>query len=168
MHNVPSMVISGGQTGADQAGLSVAKNYGIQTGGFAPYDFMTTDGSNPSLKFFGLQETSFGYRERTLLNIEQADCTVIIASNVNSPGTKTAVKHLKKLNKPYTIVCYNPDVSIYDWLYQSDLRRVMQMLDSFEHRPILNVAGNSSKTCPFSHLYSTFFLNLLFELITDV
>lgn len=167
MHNVPSMVISGGQTGADQAGLSVAKSYGIKTGGFAPFNFMTTDGPNPGLKQFDLVESGFGYKDRTILNIEESDCTVIIASDINSPGTKLAVKHLKRLGKPYVIVCYNTSVSIHEWLYQSSLYQVIKMIDSFDYKPILNVAGNSIRTCPFSYAFATFFLNLLFEILTD-
>ncbi len=167
MHNIPSMVISGGQTGADQAGLSVAKAYGIKTGGFAPYRFITTDGPNPSLADFGLTETAFGYKQRTLMNIEESDCTVIIVSNKNSPGTKLAVRRLKYINKPYVIVCYDPKISWYDWICEPDLRNVMRMLDRFDRRPILNVAGNSLKTCEFCGTYSTYFLNRLFEIITN-
>lgn len=34
-------VISGGQLGADQAGLAAAKAVGIRTGGFAPKNYKT-------------------------------------------------------------------------------------------------------------------------------
>ena len=34
-------LISGGEVGADQGGLMAAKQFGIKTGGYAPFDYMT-------------------------------------------------------------------------------------------------------------------------------
>jgi hypothetical protein len=42
-------IISGGQTGADQAGLAVAKRLGISTGGFMPKGLLTAAGPQPDL-----------------------------------------------------------------------------------------------------------------------
>ena len=60
-------IISGGQTGADQAGLSVAKRLGIPTGGFVPKGFLTEAGPRPDLAAeYGLEETAtVAYPERT-------------------------------------------------------------------------------------------------------
>jgi Circularly permutated YpsA SLOG family len=44
---MPERVITGGQTGADQAGLRAAKAFGIATGGFMPRGFLTEDGPRP-------------------------------------------------------------------------------------------------------------------------
>ena len=43
-------VISGGQVGADQGGLMAAKQFGIKTKGYAPFDYMTSNGNDYSLK----------------------------------------------------------------------------------------------------------------------
>ena len=60
-------VISGGQTGADIAGLNVAKELDIQTGGFLPRDFWTEDGRNYSLQGrFGAQPDKNPYGGRAL------------------------------------------------------------------------------------------------------
>lgn len=168
MHTIPEKIISGGQTGADQAGLESAKMFDIPTGGFAPYRFMTTAGEAPFLgEKYGLVETTFGYKDRTKLNIEESDCTIIIVSDMYSPGTKLAVRHLKELKKPYVLVCYNPKCDILEWTLQPDLKKAIDMLDAFGYnRPILNVAGNSEKTCPFSYRYSMFFMYNLLEIIT--
>lgn len=168
MHTIPEKIISGGQTGADQACLSAAKMFDIPTGGFAPYRFMTTAGEAPFLgEKYGLVETTFGYKDRTKLNIEESDCTIIIVSDMYSPGTRLAVRHLKELKKPYVLVCYNPKCDILEWTLQPDLKKAIDMLDSFGYnRPILNVAGNSEKTCPFSYRYSMFFMYNLLEIIT--
>ena len=44
-----SFVISGGQTGVDQAALRAARTAGIPTGGFAPLGWSTEDGPAPWL-----------------------------------------------------------------------------------------------------------------------
>jgi hypothetical protein len=53
-------LISGGQTGADRAGLEAAKALGIATGGTAPKGWRIenpdgTSGSDPSLAEFGCE-----------------------------------------------------------------------------------------------------------------
>lgn len=56
------VVISGGQTGADRAGLEAPRDAGIETGGFAPQGFLTSNGTDATLESeFGLvavQQTS--------------------------------------------------------------------------------------------------------------
>lgn len=50
-------VISGGQTGADRAGLEVAHKLGLETGGWAPSGYVTSLGRDRSLGTkFGLKE----------------------------------------------------------------------------------------------------------------
>ena len=78
---------SGGQTGADLAGLWVAKKMGIPTGGLAPAGYKTQAGNKPILKdLFGLKAIG-DYRTRTVQNVKDADLTLIFAKNMNSPGT---------------------------------------------------------------------------------
>lgn len=79
-------VISGGQTGADQGGLMAAFKAGVRTGGQAPAYYKTSTGSNPLLEALGLTARG-NYGERTRVNIENADATVIISHDMNSPGT---------------------------------------------------------------------------------
>jgi hypothetical protein len=91
-------IISGGQTGADQAGLRAAKRFGIPTGGWAPRGWLVEKpggghGSNPSLRDYGLIEcpapcgekppymqnwewTAKCYKARTAFNAEAGDATV--------------------------------------------------------------------------------------------
>lgn len=62
-------VISGGQTGADIAGLNVAKELNIKTGGLLPRDFWTEDGRNFSLQSrFGAQPDINPLGGQTLAN----------------------------------------------------------------------------------------------------
>jgi hypothetical protein len=69
-------VISGCQTGADHTGLTVAKEFGIDTGGWCPPRCATENGDRPEfIAYFGLKETiQHGYKPRTILNVR--DCVV--------------------------------------------------------------------------------------------
>ena len=72
-------IISGGQTGADQAGLAVAKRLGISTGGYMPKGWLTEAGPRPDLgATYGLEEAeTAAYPERTERNVLASDGTVV-------------------------------------------------------------------------------------------
>lgn len=126
-------VISGGQTGADYAGLLAAKDLGIATGGTAPrgwriQNFDGSEGTNPALTSFGLVEhESRDYPPRTRQNVADSDGTVWFG-HVESPGGKLTRKTAKELDKPFLI---NPPTPEYfkEWLKIWSIK-------------ILNVAGN--------------------------
>jgi len=101
-------VISGGQIGADQAGLFAARDCNIETGGFAPKGYLTENGNDISLKTkFGLEEPNFsGYPIRTRLNVAHSDGTLVFG-NHNSPGCKLTINICKELKKPYLVVSGN-------------------------------------------------------------
>ena len=71
-------IISGGQTGVDQAALRAAKALGIKTGGWAPKGWVTEVGPAPWLADeFGLKECPDpGYPARTAMNARNSDVTV--------------------------------------------------------------------------------------------
>lgn len=91
-------IISGGQTGADRAGLDAAIKHGIEHGGSIPLGRRTEDGVLPSL--YNLQELSTqSYPARTEKNILDADGTVIISHGTLTGGSKLtqekAIQHMK-------------------------------------------------------------------------
>lgn len=99
-------VISGGQTGADQIGLEVAKSLGITTGGTAPRGYRTELGTNLDLRdIYGLSESSSSsYTPRTMQNILNSDMTVIYG-DITSPGSRQTetlckVNHRSYLTNP--------------------------------------------------------------------
>lgn len=93
-------VISGGQTGADVAGLWVAKFFGLETGGLAPGNFMTLLGPRPDMvKTFGMTEGPAGYRDRTRENVKKADVTLVFSRMMKSPGTVLTINTAHKLGK---------------------------------------------------------------------
>jgi len=103
------IIISGGQTGADQAGLYAAYDNNIRTGGYAPAKYMTLTGTNYILRNkFSLVEIKGGYKRRTYLNVENSDCTIRFAYDFNSRGELCTYGAIQEYNRPYFDVslCY--------------------------------------------------------------
>jgi hypothetical protein len=128
-------VISGGQCGADRAGITAARDHQIKTGGFAPHGWRTHHGPRPDLAEFGLKEhLSNGYPARTEWNVVGSEGTLVVASNFNSPGVKLTRNLCKQYSKPYRQI--PPSIEhteeIVEWLIANDIS-------------ILNVAGNRDK-----------------------
>lgn len=153
-------IISGGQTGADLAGLWAASFLGLQTGGTAPKGFKTLLGSKPSLASFGLVEhESADYQPRTVQNIKDADVTLVFARQLASPGTKLTISQATKLKKPVLLI---PDARplnesitffwIQELLYQTKATEARNaLIDAYSANPnlVINVAGNATKrSCP--------------------
>lgn len=77
-------IISGGQRGADRAALEAALHAGLETGGWAPHGYWTTDGKDPELHtLFGIQEMPFQpvslaqqYVMRSCKNVDESDVTI--------------------------------------------------------------------------------------------
>lgn len=130
---LPRKVTSGGQTGADQAGLIAACRFGITTGGWMPRGFETADGPNPQLaKKHGLREHRGGYAERTAANVRDSDGTIHLAGTFRSLGEKCTIRCVREQHKPYIAVEMHAPV---------DVAEVVEWILSHQIR-ILNVAGN--------------------------
>lgn len=132
-------IISGGQTGADYAGLRAGKSLGLDTGGYAPKGWLTERGPMPQLgSVYGLiQLDSPNYNDRTEMNVVVSDGTVIFG-NPSSGSNLTHVLALS-LSKPVL------------WLkeYQSSTAQE-QFRIWVRHYKIkcLNVAGNRESKSP--------------------
>lgn len=132
-----SLVISGGQKGADLGGLAAAKRCGIATGGTIPKGFLTEDGPTPELAKLGLVEhSSPTYPPRTYSNAKNSDGTIRFASNFNSPGEKCTLKAINYYKKPYIDVDIKnprPVEEVVEWILANNIQT-------------LNVAGNREST----------------------
>lgn len=135
-------IISGGQTGADEAGLIAAKSLGLQTGGWMPAGFRTLEGRKHEFKtIYNIQQhTSFSYAPRTFLNVKESDATVRFATNFDSSGEKCTLKAITQYDKPYFDVDINKTlepqkIQFISWLKCNSIKT-------------LNVAGNSEQTSP--------------------
>lgn len=137
-------VISGGQTGADIAGLQAAKHLGLQTGGWVPKGCVTQAGPAPWLVTeYGCREhPSNKYPPRTLANVRDSDATIRFAERLDSPGEKCTLKGITQYGKPHFDVDLSGNFDITEkveevraWLIERNVR-------------VLNVAGNSERTAP--------------------
>jgi hypothetical protein len=92
------LVVSGGQTGADQAGWRAATAAGIVCGGWMPARFMTEDGPRPEFAgLYGAREHhSSSYRDRTILNLRSVRLTLLFG-NPNSPGGRLVLNEGNRL-----------------------------------------------------------------------
>ncbi|MGD8702930.1 MAG: putative molybdenum carrier protein [Desulfosarcina sp.] len=93
-------IISGGQTGVDQAALDVAIRMGVPHGGWIPKGRLTENGTLP--EHYQLQEMpTHAYEARTEKNVLDADGTLLISRGSPTGGTdytrKMALKHGKQL-----------------------------------------------------------------------
>ena len=132
------MIISGGQTGADQAGLFAAKKYKIKTGGFAPEGWKTLTGPNPELlqDTFGLAELrGGGYKQRTWANVIISDGTIRFAVSFNTGGERCTRQAIKYCNRPH----FDIDLKIED---EEETERAADWIKK-NSIFVLNVAGNS-------------------------
>lgn len=128
-------IISGGQTGADQAGLFVAHKLGISTGGWAPTGWTTKEGPNPTLlrDKYGLKELLGGYRARTIKNIEESDGTIVLSVNWASRGTALTVNQVHNRDLPLLKIDLIEPLEAsetIEWLLKNQIKT-------------LNVAGNA-------------------------
>jgi hypothetical protein len=134
-------IISGGQTGVDQAALRVAKMLNIRTGGWIPKGWKTDEGPAPWLGTeFGLIETrSDKYPPRTKRNVEMANGTIILG-HLDSPGCKLTAKYCK--DAALDLLKINHKMTLGE--------AVMKIQKFLRERPIfiLNVAGNRESSYP--------------------
>lgn len=95
-------VISGFQTGADQAAIRAAVRLGIPTGGWMPKGWLTEAGPRPEFKEeFGAREHhSQAYPPRTHQNAADADMTLWFG-RTGSPGYWCTYKGCQKANKAF-------------------------------------------------------------------
>lgn len=143
-------VISGGQIGADIAGLRAAKRAGIPTGGYAAEGYKTLRGPNLDLRdIYGLIDTGAGYAHRTEMNVRGSDGTIRFATNWDSAGERCTHKALLKHDKPFfdvTLrVLFRPDAQGPGWVGVEDdqMKPAFARMWLLKHNiQTLNVAGN--------------------------
>lgn len=84
-------VISGGQTGADIAGVEAAKELGLETGGWLPKGWRTQDGARPEYRDqYGMSEhPDDSYTGRTMQNVDDADATIAFRFKYSTGTDKT-------------------------------------------------------------------------------
>lgn len=82
----PLTIISGGQTGVDRAALDCALEFDIPHAGWCPRGRRAEDGLI-STDYFLSESPTHDYSERTLLNIQDSDGTLILHRGILVGGT---------------------------------------------------------------------------------
>jgi Circularly permutated YpsA SLOG family len=98
-------IISGGQTGADQAALDSAIKFNIAHGGWVPKDRKTEQGILPA-KYRMQEMMTKDYPARTRQNIMDSDATLIIAGISLTGGSRLTKNLAKELGKPFFHIDY--------------------------------------------------------------
>ncbi|MCW1913076.1 putative molybdenum carrier protein [Luteolibacter sp. GHJ8] len=142
-------IISGGQTGADRAALDWAIENQIPHGGFCPMGRLAEDGPIPTS--YALLETKTDkYPERTKLNVETSDATLVIVGDSKlTGGSKLTVTHAEKRQKPVLVVFAAGAEQPTD-LQIDEVRTWLE-----DREPLaLNVAGSRASTSPNVHAFT--------------
>lgn len=93
-------IVSGAQTGADQAGLDWAIAHGIPHGGWCPKGRKSEAGPIAA-RYLVAETPSTDYLERTEWNVRDSDATVIFTmEEALTGGSKRTEDFAKKLGKP--------------------------------------------------------------------
>jgi len=129
-------VISGGQSGADQAGLNWAIAHNLPHGGWCPKGRRSEDGPIDS-RYLLIETPSSNYLERTEWNVRDSDATLIFTLTEKLDGGSKNTKELaEKLGKPWRHI--HPRVHpkfIASFLAKHEVK-------------ILNIAGKRESSAP--------------------
>ena len=145
-------IVSGGQTGVDQAALQVAIELSMSHGGWCPRGRRCETGLIPS-QYQLTESHSWNYRVRTEQNVVDSDATLIFFRQTLSGGTaytlRLALKHARPLLK--VDLAQAPDAAaVRAWAQQHQVRR-------------LNVAGPRQSTAPGIYEQAHEFLQAVFR-----
>jgi hypothetical protein len=140
-------VISGGQTGVDQAALDAAMELGFETGGWCPPGKVNENGKIPLEYKLIESEVERSDRapdiprsQRTENNVRFSDATLVLIpdSSETDIGTEWTFECVRYYNKPFLVINpYQPDAN----------KRIIEWISKAQPE-IINIAGPSEKTSP--------------------
>jgi len=144
-------IVSGGQTGVDRAAWDFALANGIPIGGHVPKDRLAEDGTIGE-KYEPLIETnSKNHAERTRLNVQTSDATLIFTFAEPIGGTRLTIDVAESYGRTFLVV----DLS--DGISGEKLSAVSDWLKSAEPAS-LNVAGPRASEVPEAYSLALEFL----------
>lgn len=147
----PRKLVSGGQTGVDRAGLDIAADLRITSGGWCPRGRRAENGRIPSR--YPVRETPGAeYRWRTAWNIRDSDATLLLTRDQPVGGSALTV-HLARVQRkpllPIRLGLAPSPFVIRAWL---QTRRI----------GILNIAGPRESECPGIYQQAYAYLRRIF------
>ena len=138
-------IVSGGQTGADRAGLDAAIELDIPHGGWIPKGRKTEDGGLPEK--YRLKEMPTGsYEARTEQNVIDSEGTLIVSHGMLNGGSAKTRRFAKKHKRPWMHVdlektgIFKAAMDVRNWVEENHIR-------------ILNIAGPRGSKDP--EIYGT-------------
>ena len=136
-------IITGGQTGADQAALDFAMQNGIPHGGWIPKGRKTENGILPD-KYHLDEMPTASYPKRTEKNILDSDGTLIFSRGTLTGGSALTRKLAKQHNRPWLHVDLDKVTA------REAVQMIAEWLDGNEIEN-LNVAGPRASKDPGIH-----------------
>jgi hypothetical protein len=136
-------IISGGQTGADQAALDVAIRFDIPHGGWIPANRRTEAGPLPE-KYNMKELPEESYEVRTERNVVDSEGTLILSHGDLKGGSEYTARMARKHGRPWLHVDMNR-------LCVSSGTRMIRSWVTEKGIHILNVAGPRASEDP--HIY---------------
>lgn len=116
-------IVSGGQTGADRAGLDAAMKAGLPVGGYCPKGRLAEDGVVP-YRYPLTEMASRSYTARTEKNVVESDGTLILNVGSLTGGTKKTAEYAGKHAKPFLVIQLDerpaPE-TVTQWLDRHDI-----------------------------------------------
>lgn len=129
-------IVSGGQTGVDQAAWDAAIECGVLQDGWVPQGRITEAGTVPA-RYRCSECLVRGYPTRTRMNVAWGDATLILVPEDVTPGCQLTRKFVGLENRPGKLICldrYKDREALWEigaWLDRVDV----------PERLTLNVAG---------------------------
>ncbi|RFO97850.1 molybdenum cofactor carrier [Rhodoferax lacus] len=149
-------MMSGGQTGVDRAALDFAIESKLPHAGWCPRGRIAIDGVLPAR--YQLRETeSDGYRQRTRLNVQDSQATLLLNVGALDGGTLQTLKFTQTMVRPCLVVqmdiadIANAAIDIQRWLEPHQIKT-------------LNIAGPREEKRPGIYAMTFLLLRHLREL----
>jgi len=149
-------IISGGQTGADQAALDAAIKWKIPHGGWIPKGRITEAGRLPN-KYKLTEMPTDSYPKRTEQNVIDSDGTIIISHGPLTGGSKYTREKAEEHNKPYLHIDLNK-------IHAFQAAHAVKKWASDNHIQTLNVAGSKASKDRFVYQATMHLLTTLFHM----
>jgi hypothetical protein len=94
-------IVSGGNSGSDQAAWRAARAFGIPTGGWMPKGFKTVEGAHPEFagEYGAAEATAGGALDHIDHNVDASDATLWVGDTTTLEAS-AAVAACQKLGKP--------------------------------------------------------------------
>ena len=164
MDEMKFKIVSGGQTGIDQAALAAAVAAEVPYSGWIPKGRRTEAGTLDA-KYTAMQEMpTDDYRKRTRQNVVDSDATLILTRGEPEGGTLQTIEFCKQHQKPYRV--YDLAQNVADLLPPHWVTELLIELvnEIGKDAPVVNVAGPRESKCPGIQAEATKILTNAFKI----